>query len=124
MSAPAAGRLHCRDIMAGPTGRESDGLALSSRNAYLNPAERKTAGQLNVILREGVEALRKGAAIADVEAKATQALLDAGFDKVDYVAVRCASDLSEIKNGPIPGRARILAAAWLGKTRLIDNFAV
>jgi pantoate--beta-alanine ligase len=111
-------------VIAGPTSREEDGLALSSRNAYLNHNERGIAGRLNEILREAIQALHNGAPIAEVEAKATQALLDAGFSSVDYVAVRCASDLSEIKDGPIAGRARILAAARLGKTRLIDNMAV
>jgi pantoate--beta-alanine ligase len=111
-------------VIAGPTMREQDGLALSSRNAYLSAQERAAAVKLNQILREGVAALQAGEAIASVEARAKAQVLAAGFSSVDYVAVRCASDLSEITNGPIAGRARILAAAWLGKTRLIDNFAV
>lgn len=112
------------EIMAGATVREPDGLALSSRNAYLSAEERVIAAKLNMILRETIEALRAGTPIPDAEHRATAHLLEAGFTSVDYIAVRCASDLSEIKDGRITGRARILAAAWLGKTRLIDNFAV
>jgi pantoate--beta-alanine ligase len=112
------------EIVAGKTVRESDGLALSSRNAYLSAGERGIAGKLNVILSKAVEALHAGEEIAAVEQRAAASLLKAGFTSVDYVAVRCASDLSEISEGPVPGRARVLAAAWLGKTRLIDNMAV
>jgi pantoate--beta-alanine ligase len=102
--------------------READGLAMSSRNAYLSPEERKIAGYLNVVLKEAVAKLRLGEAIAAAEGVAKQVLFDAGFAKVDYVAVRDAQTLGEIKDLSAP--ARILAAAHVGRTRLIDNMAV
>jgi pantoate--beta-alanine ligase len=86
------------EIVGAPILREPDGLAMSSRNAYLKPHERMVAGRMNVILRN-----------ATSKEQATQALLDAGFDSVDYVAIR---------------DGRILAAAKIGGTRLIDNMAV
>ena len=84
------------DIIGAPIIRDESGLALSSRNAYLDKAQLEIARALNVILRE------------KPPEDAAQALLDAGFDKVDYVAER---------------GGRVLAAAWIGKTRLIDNMA-
>jgi pantoate--beta-alanine ligase len=86
------------EIVGAPILREADGLAMSSRNAYLKPREREIAGKMNVILRNA----------KDVE-QAKHALLDAGFDSVDYVAIR---------------DGRILAAAKIGGTRLIDNIAI
>jgi pantoate--beta-alanine ligase len=94
------------EIVGAPIMREADGLAMSSRNAYLKPAERVVAGKMNVILRN-----------ATSEEQATQALLDAGFDSVDYVAIRDAATLGAVGDGP----NRILAAAKIGATRLIDN---
>lgn len=110
------------EIVGAPIKREPDGLALSSRNAYLSASERKTAAKLNEILREACKTIRINASIADAEVKATRALAEAGFDSVDYVAVRDAKDLSPITALDRP--ARILAAAKIGKTRLIDNMAV
>jgi pantoate--beta-alanine ligase len=112
------------EIVAGETTREADGLAMSSRNVYLAPAERMKAAQLNVILRAAVAALEGGAEIAAEEAKATDALRAAGFGPIDYVAVRDARDLSALPGARVDRPARILAAAKLGATRLIDNFAV
>ncbi|HYF22007.1 MAG TPA: pantoate--beta-alanine ligase [Caulobacteraceae bacterium] len=109
------------EIVAGPTARDADGLALSSRNAYLSPAERAVAGRLNVVLAAAARDARAGEPVAAVEARAAGALLEAGFERVDYVAVRDAEHL-----GPFtPGRpGRVLAAARLGATRMIDNLAV
>src|ERR1700761_6325021 len=109
------------EIIAGPTLREADGLAMSSRNAYLSAPERKTAGRLNVILKAAGALARQGD-IGDAESGAAQALKDAGFDTVDYVAIRDAQSLAPITTLQRP--ARILAAAKIGKTRLIDNMAV
>jgi len=105
-----------------PTVRESDGLAMSSRNAYLSANERQIAARLNVVLREGVKAYHAGAPVDAAEAEAAHQLTAAGFTKIDYVAIRNAETLAPLaaRNEP----ARILAAAWLGKTRLIDNMAV
>jgi pantoate--beta-alanine ligase len=113
------------EIIGAPTLRETDGLALSSRNAYLSPAERNTAGRLNVILKDAIAHARQSDQRGDLraaEAWAVQALQNAGFDSVDYVAIRDAQTLAPITDLERP--ARILAAARLGKTRLIDNMAV
>ena len=110
------------EIIGRPTVREHDGLALSSRNAYLSEAERKIAGRLNHVLHEAVYELHQGGDVAEIEAEAQRHLLASGFSVVDYVAVRDAETLAQITSLAKP--ARILAAAWLGKTRLIDNMAV
>ena len=110
------------EIVGTPIVREADGLAMSSRNAYLSAEERAVAGGLNVILREAASNARGGAEIAAVERDAAAALLRAGFNSVDYVAIRDAETLSKIEDLSRP--ARILAAAKIGKTRLIDNMAV
>lgn len=105
------------------TVREHDGLAMSSRNAYLNPDERRIAGRLNVLLHDAIKAIRSGEmSIAEAEADAARHLIAAGFTCVDYVAVRDAATLEPIASLARP--ARILAAAWLNKTRLIDNLPV
>jgi pantoate--beta-alanine ligase len=109
------------EIIGHPTLREADGLALSSRNAYLSPDERKVAARLNLILKEAGAQARLGDLRA-AEQSAMRALLDAGFDGVDYVTIRDAETLAEIADLKKP--ARILAAARVGRTRLIDNFAV
>jgi pantoate--beta-alanine ligase len=109
------------EILGGAIVREPDGLAMSSRNAYLSPREREIAGKLNLILKDAVARLRASETIAAVEAAGTRALRDAGFDAVDYVAVRDAQTLS--RETARTGAARVLAAARIGKTRLIDNMA-
>lgn len=109
------------EILGVPTLREADGLALSSRNAYLSAEERKIAGQLNLILKQAVAHARSGDLRA-AEADAIEALWKAGFSHVDYVAIRDAQTLAHI--AALEGPARILAAARIGKTRLIDNMAV
>jgi pantoate--beta-alanine ligase len=110
------------EILGAPIVRESDGLAMSSRNAYLAPGERKIAGQLNVILKQAVASLRSGTTIQASEAGGQRALLAAGFDSVDYLAVRDATSLAPLTRLDRP--ARILVAAKVGATRLIDNMAV
>lgn len=110
------------EIVGAPTARDDHGLALSSRNAYLSEAELAVARRLNVVLIEaGTRARASGVTAA--EAWAAQELASAGFGPVDYVAVR-RSDLSRFEDDRVAGEARVLAAAWLGKTRLIDNLAV
>jgi pantoate--beta-alanine ligase len=108
-------------ILGVPTLREADGLAMSSRNAYLSPAERAVAARLNLILREAIANARHGD-LRLAETGAATALAQAGFDSVDYVAIRDAETLAEITTLERP--ARILAAARIGKTRLIDNMAI
>ncbi len=109
-------------IVAGQTVREPDGLAMSSRNAYLSSEERKIASQLNVVLRNVAEKVQQGESTASAEAWGREALLRAGFTSVDYVAVRESATLAAIESLVRP--ARVLAAAKLGSTRLIDNLPV
>jgi pantoate--beta-alanine ligase len=110
------------EIVGAPIVREPDGLAMSSRNAYLTPDERMVAGRLNIILRDAITRLRHGDPVAVVEQFGKSDLLEAGFNAVDYVAIRDAATLGEIETLDRP--ARILAAAKIGGTRLIDNIAV
>jgi len=111
------------EIVAYPTVREPDGLAMSSRNRYLDPAERQTAASLYGVLRATASELVDGCPAEPPLAAARQRLLAAGFDDVDYVALRDAHDLRPLEHAN--GRpARLLAAARLGATRLIDNVAV
>jgi pantoate--beta-alanine ligase len=113
------------EIVGAPTARAEDGLALSSRNAYLSAEERQIAPTISRLLRECGEALRSGTTVADVESQALHELAVAGFGPIDYFEVRNADDLSRLGPGRLDGApARLLAAAWLGKTRLIDNMAI
>jgi len=112
------------EIVGSPTVRDGHGLALSSRNAYLSEAELAVARQLNGVLAEAGAKAATGAPLSAVEDEARTALLEAGFGHVDYVAVRRADDLRAFEGGTVDGPARVLAAAWLGRTRLIDNLPV
>ena len=112
------------EVIGAPTARADDGLALSSRNAYLTPAEREAAPSLAAALRDAVERLRSGTPVDRVENTGRAAMERAGFSRIDYFEVRDASSLAQLGPGPITGPARILAAGVLGKTRLIDNMAV
>jgi pantoate--beta-alanine ligase len=111
------------EIVGMPTVREPDGLALSSRNRYLSPEERKTALALYRELTSVADAVRDGrAACVQVAEAAERALLAAGFDKVEYLTVVDAESLAPLDR--VGGPARVAAAARLGRTRLIDNVAV
>jgi len=110
------------EIAGGAIVREADGLAMSSRNAYLASDERRIAGRLNIVLKDVSALVRGGSAIAQAQAAGRDALLKAGFDCVDYVAVRDALTLARIENLERP--ARVLAAAKIGGTRLIDNLQI
>lgn len=110
------------EIVPGPTLREADGLALSSRNAYLDARAGKIAGSLNVIMRETASAVAAGADLGAAQSQGRTALLNAGFDAVDYLAIRDAANLRPVEDRTRP--LRILAAVRIGKTRLIDNMAV
>jgi pantoate--beta-alanine ligase len=110
-------------IVAVPTQRDADGLALSSRNLYLTEEERRAARALPRALGEAAQAIAEGkASAADAVAKAKDALGRAGFAPVDYVELRDAETLAPVESAERP--ARLLAAAWLGTTRLIDNLPV
>ena len=99
--------------------REYDGLALSSRNAYLSREQRQVAGALNHVLDSVVERVTTGISIPQAEAEGAAGLIRAGFDRVDYVAVRDAQTLAHLAS--LSGPARVLAAARIGDVRLIDN---
>ena len=110
-------------IAGAPTVREADGLALSSRNSYLTPAERAVAPALNRALTRAAAELADGAREAGpVLAEARATLLGVGFASVDYLELRDAETLAPLER--VAGPARLLAAAWLGKARLIDNIPV
>ncbi len=111
-------------VAAGEIHRESDGLAMSSRNGYLTAEERRIAPSLNAVLEKLADALRRGEAnYAELEESTAEQLVERGF-KPDYVAVRRARDLAPPEVFE-PGDGRIvLAAAWLGRARLIDNVRV
>jgi pantoate--beta-alanine ligase len=107
------------EIVGCATIREADGLALSSRNVYLNAEERGRAPRLNAVLRETADRLRAGAASDDALAAGRRALEEAGF-ALDYLELRNAETLAPVQDRnsePL----RLLAAARLGRTRLIDN---
>jgi pantoate--beta-alanine ligase len=107
------------EIVPAPTHREADGLALSSRNAYLSAAEREIAPSLKQALDKIAETLTQAPeTLADVLEQTKAQLLSAGFGSIDYLEV-CHSQTLEPWHRGDP--ARILVAAWLGKTRLIDN---
>ena len=109
-------------IVAGPTVREKDGLALSSRNAYLTRADRATAPALYRALQEAALAISRGAPIGPTLNRGRKTIKTAGF-KLDYFEARHAETLAPVtspKDGPI----RLLVAARIGGTRLIDNLGV
>ena len=111
------------DILGVPIVRDADGLALSSRNAYLTAEERAAALALPVALAQSAAHIRAGDDVAQTLAKASADILAAGFARVEYFALADAVTLEELQH--FDGRpARLLVAAKMGKTRLIDNLAV
>ena len=106
-------------VMGAPTLRADDGLALSSRNQYLSPAERELAPQIYATLQQMRELVGKGHAVKVVEQAAASKLARAGFEP-DYAVIRRAEDLSEPAEGEREGLVALIAAR-LGSTRLIDN---
>lgn len=109
-------------IIPGPIVREADGLAMSSRNVYLDPEDRALAPQLYAVLVEMAQDLGAGRPVEDTVSKGTGRLESAGF-RVDYFEVRDAETLMPTES-TVEKPARLLAAAYLGKVRLIDNIAV
>ena len=110
------------DILGAPIARDADGLALSSRNAYLSDAQRAAATAFPEALNAAAQAIAGGADVANTLAKAEAAIVMGGFDSVDYVALADADSLERLSAFRKP--ARLLAAARIGKTRLIDNLPV
>lgn len=109
------------EIVGMPTVREGDGLAMSSRNRYMNPTERAVATGLYRELTAVATAARSGASCTAATADASKALLDGGFDKIEYLTVVDAESLEPLEK--VSGPARVIAAVRLGRTRLIDNIA-
>ena len=107
------------EVVGAPTVRESDGLAMSSRNQYLTPEDRRTAPTIYLQLQQAVEALKSGVRdFARIEGTGRAALLAAGF-RTDYFSVRDARTLAPAQ--PDTRHFVVLAAARIGKARLIDN---
>ncbi len=109
-------------VVGVPTMREKDGLAMSSRNVYLSPDERAIAPTLYRVMKDSAAQIKSGKSIAEAMAKGRDAIERAGF-KVDYLEARHTETLApiaDLNDGPI----RLLVAAKLGKTRLIDNIGV
>jgi pantoate--beta-alanine ligase len=114
---------HAEAIIGVPTVREPDGLAMSSRNAYLSPEERAQAACLPRAMQAALAALAAGQPASQSLAALRAALLAGGFASVDYAELRDADSLVELDGlGAAP--ARLLVAARIGKARLIDNIAV
>lgn len=117
----------CRDldlpveVLGSPTIRDAEGLAMSSRNAYLDAAELDIARKLNKVLRKAASQLQSGDDEQATMAAARQQILDAGFDVVDYVEARESLTLAPWQKSR---EGRVLVAARLGKTRLIDNVEI
>ena len=110
------------EIVGIPTVRENDSLALSSRNAYLSADERRKAVALPNTLSSAREAIRDGEPVAQALETSKQALTDAGFSKIDYLALVDADTLEPLDKPA--GNMRLIAAATIGTTRLIDNVSV
>lgn len=110
------------EIVGEPTVREPDGLALSSRNAYLSPDERERAVALPNALQGARDAIRSGASVSTALQQAKQSLVDAGFLRIDYFALVDSETLEPLDSPQ--GDMRLIAAAVIGTTRLIDNLAV
>lgn len=109
------------EIIAGETVREPDGLALSSRNGYLDATQRRAASALHEALSEVVRTAAAGATdFAVLERAAMDSLTRRGW-RADYVSVRRRGDLAPADSGTAPGQRVVLGAGWLGGTRLIDN---
>ncbi len=118
-----AAELHLDTEIAGiSTVRDGDGLALSSRNAYLSADERLRALALPKALAAARDAIQSGDAVGAALIKAKQALVDAGFLKIDYFALVDADTLEPLETARNP--MRLIAAATIGGTRLIDNVQV
>ena len=102
--------------------READGLAMSSRNAYLSPGQRAAAAALPAAMNDAISTLRSGAPVSRALANLHDSLLVSGFDSVDYAELRDGDSLAPLEG--IIGNARLFVAARVGGTRLIDNMAI
>lgn len=114
---------HVHSIIGVPTVREADGLAMSSRNRYLSKEHRAAAATLPRAMKQAIAQIEAGEAVAASLASLEDSLIDAGFERPDYVALADAASLEALER--LTGSpARLLVAARIGGTRLIDNMAV
>ncbi len=114
---------HVSQIVGVPTVREADGLAMSSRNRYLSPEDREAAAALPREMKAAIEAIEEGANVVATLEKLEVDLIDAGFASIDYATLADATSLApltEMQDAPM----RLLVAARIGGTRLIDNMAL
>ena len=111
------------EVIGGETVRDADGLAQSSRNLYLSDTERAKANVISSALHRAATRLSLGVSIGEAIAEARGRIQAAGFDKLDYVSAVDPGNLKDLPQGPVSSgfEGRLLAAAWMGKTRLIDN---
>ncbi len=116
-------RPHVHSIIGVPTVREADGLAMSSRNRYLSKADRAAAATLPAAMQSAIAAIEGGDDVESALMTLEQSLLSAGFESVDYAVLADATSLAPI-NSLTGAAARLLVAARIGGTRLIDNMAV
>ena len=114
------------EIIGASTARDADGLAQSSRNLYLKPEERRNAGALQAALHRASVRLGTGESPSAALEEARALLTKSGFGKIDYVSLVDPDTLEDLPDAPLPAGAvaRLLGAAWMGRTRLIDNISV
>lgn len=114
------------EIIGGKTWRDADGLAQSSRNAYLSGEERQRANAIFSALHRAACRIRIGVPVEEAMKEARGFILGAGFSKLDYVSAVDPATLQDLGDGPLKAGqgCRLLAAAWMGSTRLIDNIGV
>ncbi|MEZ6000804.1 pantoate--beta-alanine ligase [Hyphomonas sp.] len=114
------------EIIGAATARDADGLAQSSRNLYLKPEERRNAGAMQAALHRASVRLAAGELPSVALSEARDLLVRSGFGKIDYVSLVDPATLQDLPDAPLPAGsiARLLGAAWMGRTRLIDNISV
>ena len=115
-------RPHVTTVHGVPIVREADGLAMSSRNAYLSTDQRQSAAALPAAMRDAIAAIHAGAPVSEALGNLHDALLAEGFETVDYAELRDGDTLMPLTSAQ--GAARLFVAARIGGTRLIDNMAV
>lgn len=114
---------HVSNIIGVPTVREADGLAMSSRNRYLSPEQREQAAALPRAMQAAIAAIEGGAEVSGALAELEAQIIAAGFASVDYAALADSTSLAPLE-ALVAAPARLLVAARIGGTRLIDNMAV
>jgi pantoate--beta-alanine ligase len=114
------------EVIGGKTVRDPDGLAQSSRNTYLNAEERRAANVISAALHRARCRVAIGVPVDEALSEARARIVQAGFDRLDYVSAVDPDNLEALPGGVLgTGQdARLLAAAWMGKTRLIDNMGL